>query len=307
MMKILSPIDRFEEVGLLIDAGADELYGGVVPDSWTHGGVGPNQRTFANAQFSSEDSFAKAVTEAAARGVKFHLTLNAPLYPPTAYDELIELASRAATWGLSSLIVGDLGLILRLKDVGLPLEITLSTMAGALNTHSLDLFRRLGVGRVVLPRHLTLKEMGEMVAYAPELEFEAFVLVGKCPNEESYCTFQHTSPQKRWPCEIPYRLYDEGGKELDKDHPFVHWNEGWNEADRRKGCGICAIGRLAEIGVKIVKLVGRGGPTKGKVANIKLVKGFVDSPERSDGKQAYLERFGCECSPHACYFPELWE
>ena len=34
-MKILSPLDRLDEVEVLIEAGADEFYAGVIPDGWS--------------------------------------------------------------------------------------------------------------------------------------------------------------------------------------------------------------------------------------------------------------------------------
>ena len=63
---------------------------------------------------------------------------------------------------------------------------------------------------------------------------------------------------------------------------------------------------MKDIGVKVAKLVGRGGPTSGKVANIKLVKRFLEGGlTRENAKVAYFERFGTSCSPEVCYFPEL--
>jgi putative protease len=306
-LRILSPIDRAGEVEPLCQAGADELYGGVVPDGWRSHGISPNQRTFAEAQFSSEASFAEAVAAAKKLGVGFHLALNSPLYPHDKYPELLALAERSAAWGVQSLIVGDLGLLLRLHERKIPIAVTLSTMAGALNRSAVDFYRDLGVRRIVLPRHLCLDEMAALVAHAPDIEFEAFALIGKCPNEEAFCSFQHTSPVKRWPCEIPYRLtLAESGKAPPAGHPLVRWHRGWAEADRRFGCGLCAIDRLQEMGVHLLKLVGRGGPTEGKVANIRLVRRFVEEGvDREKARQAYKERFGRECTSYICYFPEL--
>lgn len=305
-MRILSPLDRLDEVGTLIDAGADELYGGVIPDGWAHRNLLVNQRAFASAQFPSEADFAAAVREAAARHVPVHLTLNAPLYDPSLYPDLLALAERAASWGTAGLVVGDPGMLSRLAARRLPLEITLSTLAGTLNRHALAFHRALGLSRAVLPRHLTLAEVGSLVDSAPDLLFEVFILVGKCPNEEAHCTFQHVSPAKRWPCEIAYDYLTEEGECAAGDHPRVAWARRWERVDRRMGCGVCAIPELRRLGVEVLKLVGRGGPTEGKAANVRFVRRFAEADaSRDQALAAYAERFGRPCDPLVCYFPQL--
>lgn len=321
-LKILSPVDRLEEVALLVDAGADELYAGVAPDSWTDELLSPNQRTFASAQFSSEAQLAMAIEVAAARAVSLHLTLNAPSYTAEIYGELTALAQRANGWGVESFIVGDPGLMVRMHELDSSLKITLSTMAGTMNRGWLDYYRTLGLYRAVFARHLNIAEMASLVRAGQGLEFEAFVLIGKCPNEEAFCSFQHVSSTKRWPCEIDYQLSEEpsttaASKSMTLEnivsdnsppqHPLAVWNQRWRGVERRFGCGLCALDELKRIGVKVAKLVGRGGPTKCKVANVELVRRFIsgEGVDRAEAMAAYVERFGSPCTPEVCYFPEL--
>lgn len=305
-MILLSPFDRPEEVEPLVRAGAQELYGGVQPASWSSPVLSANQRSFASAQVTSEGAFSEAVTEATRLGAPTHLVLNAPLYGASVYSALLRLAERAAGWGVTGVVVGDPGLLLRLREARLPLEVTLSTLAGALNRAAFGLFRELGARRAVLPRHLSLSEIGALVAARPDLTFEAFVLIGKCPNEEGYCTFQHTSSSQRWPCEIPYALEVAAGGPVPDGHPLARWHADWRTVDRRLACGLCALGSLGRLGVRVAKLVGRGGPTAGKVANVRLVAGFVRGDRsREEARRAYKERFGCRCHALSCYFPDL--
>ncbi|HSH68537.1 MAG TPA: U32 family peptidase, partial [Deferrisomatales bacterium] len=245
---ILAPFDRPGEASLLGAAGANELYGGVQPDCWGRTHLPASQRTFDAAHFSSEDAFAAAVAEAQNAGLAVHLTLNAPLYDPASCQALVELAERAAGWGVAGVIAGDLGLLARLKTRQLPLTLTLSTLAGAWNRQAVMFFRRFGVARVVLPRHLHLEEMGAIAAAHADVEFEAFVLVGKCPNAEALCSFQHTAADRRWPCEIPYRLYTTSRVPLTEDHPVALRQRLWQGCDRRDGCGLCAIPGLVQRG-----------------------------------------------------------
>lgn len=304
-MILLSPCDRPEEVSELAKAGAHELYGGVRPDGWSSALGSPNQRTFDSAQFPSETSLHEAADEARRRGVAFHLVLNAPVYDPAAYWALAGLAQRAAGWGVSGVIAGDLGLLLRLSEAALPLTLTLSTLAGALNGSAVEFFLGLGVRRVVLPRHLTLGEVEELTTRHPAAEFEAFVLIGRCPNEEAWCSFEHVSPTGRWPCEIAYRLEDPQGRELVGGHPLARRQERWAAVDRRQGCGLCHLGALERAGVRHLKLVGRGAPTQGKVANLRLVaRALQERLDPEEAKTAFREHFGRPCQPLNCYFPE---
>ncbi len=304
---LLAPVDRPEEVGPLADAGAHELYGGVLPRDWPGGAaLSANQRTFAAAQFPSEDAFAAAARAASARGVPLYLALNAPLYAPEAYPSLLGLARRAAGWGVAGIIAGDPGLLGRLAREELPLAVVLSTLAGALNARAVGFFRTLGATRVVLPRHLTLAEIGAVVRAHPDLPFEAFVLIGRCPFEEAYCTFHHGSPAQRWPCEIPYRLADAAGEVPRPGHPAAAWHRSWAAADRRHACGVCGLPELLALGVRHFKLVGRGGPTEAKVANLRLVAAFAGGDRsRAEAREAYERRFGRPCHPLTCYVPEL--
>ncbi len=304
--RILAPVDRVSEVEVLARAGAHELYGGVRPDAWDSMTRSANQRTFDSAQFADEAQFAEAAGRARDLGLPLHLALNAPLYDPADYPALMGFLERAASWGVAGVIAGDLGLLARLGRAGLSLEVTLSTMAGPLNRWAVQFFRRFGVTRVVLPRHLRLEEMVEMVGQHPDLTFEAFVLIGKCPNEEGYCTFQHTHPSRRWPCEIPYALERESGEPLGASHPLSRWHQRWGCADRRLACGLCGIQGLRDAGVTHFKIVGRGGPTAAKEANVKLVAAFLgEGRSASEARSAYRERFGHACRLLECYFPQF--
>jgi putative protease len=272
-----------------------------MPDGWHSGKLSPNQRTFISAQFSSEKEFAEAVGLAASKKVPVYLTLNAPINPPAIQEQLVRLAERAAGFGTRGVIAGDPGLIIKLREAGIPLEITLSTMAGALNQSAFRFFATMGIKRAVLPRHLTLGEIEEITSSLPELDFEAFVFVGKCPNEEAHCFFQHTAPDKRWPCEIMQTVH------AAEDNPLRQRFKRWSGCDRRFSCGLCAIAGLIDRGVAIQKLVGRGGPSAGKIENIKLVRRFIDDRTlgREEALDSYKSRFGSNCDPLVCYYPEL--
>ena len=70
-MKIISPVDNPTEAIKLIDAGANELYGGYVPSEWSERFTlltSINQRTFANAQLDNYEDLCAVVGLAHDRG-----------------------------------------------------------------------------------------------------------------------------------------------------------------------------------------------------------------------------------------------
>ena len=302
---IQAPADRPGEVEQLARAGAGEVYGGI--QHLGPGRLSVTRRTFASAHFPDEGALREAVTEAGTHGIGFLVTLNATRYDPGLHGRLVAFAERAAGWGARGFIVSDPGLLKRLRPAVPRAQIVLSTLAGGLNRHAVAFYKRFGVDRVVFPRHLTLGEMASIRRAHPALAFEAFVLVGRCPNEEAFCTFQHVSPSGRWPCEIPYRLKQPDGRAVPGSHPLARWHALWRRADRRLGCGVCAVPELARMGVGYLKIVGRGGPTRAKVENVRMVARFVRGElGPGDGPRAYRERFGRACGPLVCYFPELF-
>jgi putative protease len=314
-VKILSPVDRLAEVELLADAGAEELYGGYVPGKWLkrYSMMGSmNQRYFPSAQIVSEAELSRIVKAAHRREARFYLTLNAPYYLKSQYDEVLEEAARAAGLGVDAFIVTDLGLIMRLKDKLPGVDVHLSTLGAVFNSGCAKFFSRLGISRMVLPRELTISEMSGIIRANPGINFDAFVMIGKCPNIEGFCGFTHNSASLVWPCEEPYRIeVVKGGSRADD---VVNAQMGWSRVNRRQACGLCATARLRDAGVTALKLVGRGGPTDMKVKVTAAVRHMLDMAGRDAGEAEmhrtgmakYKGVFGKDCNPYICYFPEVW-
>ncbi len=313
---LVSPVDSVTEASSLLEAGADELYGGVLPSAWRErfGLLGSiNQRTFAQAQLGSLEELADVVATAKRYGRPFSLTLNAPFYSDDQYPLLLELVDAAVETGVSGVILADPGLLQRLARRHPGLELHVSTLAHAGNAATLKMFRDLGAQRAVIPRHLGTRAVSELVEALPGMRLDVFLLVGKCPNTEGLCTFHHARTDRVWPCEIPYRIEAYASTASPRLERAMSRQASWSHSNRRHGCGLCAIPELSRAGVFGLKLVGRGASTAMKVANLKLVRHFLElaesglAPEqyRREARQAHLQRFGSPCSPNVCYYPEL--
>jgi len=316
-LHLLAPVDRLEEVAPLIEAGARWLYGGALPRLWVarYPAIVPlNQRTFGSAQFPSLEELSAAIAETRSLGGRFALVLNAPFYLSQQVPLALEVASAAAAAGAEAVIAGDPGLIRSLADARLPLAIHLSVMGMAANPAAVAMFSRLGVTRVILPRHLRLAEIAALAAGSPGVEFEAFLLVGKCPNAEGACTFLHDSTAGRWPCEWPFVPSFADGSPLP---PGVAAGcAPPTQEERRDSCGLCALPDLVSAGVVGFKVVGRGAPTSRKTAMVGAASRALaasagerrgDAAWRETCRRSYRDLFGRPCAGRACYYPELWE
>lgn len=315
-MHIISPVDNLLEAGPLLEAGADELYGGCIPSEWSRYDLAAslNQRTFAAAQIASEAELAEIVALTHGYGRTFALTLNAPFYTEAQQPILLDYIDRMVGLGIDSLILADIGLLRALRKRYPQLEYHASTLAHLMNASAVRFMAGQGVQRVVLPRHLDVSTMAEIIKRVPHIACDAFLLVGKCPNTEGLCTFHHSSPDKIWPCEVPYTIASL------KAEPSVNLRQAmlrqgrWSETNRRHGCGLCAIPRLAAAGVHGLKLVGRGAPAAQKISNVVLAREFLELAERTrdfnDYRRlaiaAHRQRFGAACHQNVCYYPEFF-
>ena len=317
-MRIVSPIDHLGEAQGLLDAGADELYGGFVPTAWRERFsllASINQRTFDGAQIESADELAAIVALTRAQGKRFSLALNAPYYTDAQYPLLLEVVDQAVTAGVSAVILADLGLLRTLRRRHPRLEYHASTLAHLSNSAAIAFYQTQGISRAILPRHLTVAEMGEIIAAAPTIPYDAFLLVGKCPNTEGLCTFHHSSPDQVWPCELAYTIEPQAaGVPSARLIQAMERQGSWSRTNRRHGCGLCAIPHLARIGIDGLKLVGRGAPAASKIANVRLVRECIElsttEPDftryRERARAAHQRNFNASCSRNVCYYPEFF-
>lgn len=317
-MRVVSPIDNLAEAPSLLEAGADELYGGLIPAEWQQRFdlvASLNQRTFAEAQIASWADLSAILQLTHAAGKTFLLTLNAPFYSEAQIPLLLDYVDRAVETGIDGVILADLGLLRLLRRRHPGLQYHASTLAHLGNSEALRFYAGQGISGAVLPRHLPVAELAAIAAALPEVRCDAFLLVGKCPNTEGLCTFHHSSPEKIWPCEIPYRirpLQEPAGAGLQQAMARQH---SWSLTNRRHGCGLCAIPGLLASGIAGLKLVGRGAPMAQKVKNILLTRDFLRlaaetadfSGYRQRARAAHQRRFGSPCSPNVCYYPEFYQ
>ncbi len=331
-MKIVAPISRLAELEPVLQAGADELYFGMVPEDWTKkfGISNASRRMFGNITDYGEMRKIIALTREA--GKQAMLTLNAQHYTEQQANCLIDLAKRFSDEGGTAIILADAPLLAELSSLNLHARLHLSSIAACRNTEAARLFQSLGADRIIFPRYMQLREIAEMISAEPTLEYEAFVLNDGCIYEEGVCHTIHLPQQYGGPiCMDNYRhsLYRSDGREIDaKEQQRLSENEKdyaewiWYKfscgfATSKNGytfgpCGICAIGQLHRAGLTAIKIAGREAPLPRKIKSIALVRNVRDRVLQRDCDSTILgdaqqirERPDLCQSGYMCYYPEV--
>jgi U32 family peptidase len=313
-VKILCPVDTAAEAEALAGLGARELYGGYLPEAWAERfalAAPPNRRTFAEAQIRGAGELRAVVAAAHAGGAEFFLAVNSPVYAREQYPALFALAGEALEAGTDAFIAADPGFILEARKRWPGVRVHLSTLADAANHSAVAFWRRLGVERVTLPRHLPLPAIAALIAASPGMRFDAFVLYGQCPNDEGQCTFSHDQPRRVWPCVQGYRIRPR--EDTEGARRAAAAQSGWAGLNRGEACGLCSLWDLERLGLAAVKIVGRGTSTARKEWAVRAIARLLEEIRGGVGRERFLEtareislgRFSHGCSPYLCYFPEL--
>jgi collagenase-like PrtC family protease len=314
-MKILSPVDKVEEVEKLIEAGADELYCGVLPKDWPYRTISINRRAERNASFQTFEELGACIKIAHSHGVPVFLTINEHYCTDFEYPIVLDYIERALDVQVDAFIVTDISLILTLRERHA--EVHISTGGTTFNSECAKFYQSLGAKRIILSRQLTVDEISHIVTDVPEIMMEVFILNSKCPNIDGFCTFhhgleevvgEHEKKNYRNACMLPYEISVEGERER------VVWERQhiWRIAHMDdRPCGVCAIMDFREIGVESLKIVGRGNTLLKKVVDIKFIKTAINLLKENPGKRelvektrkVYQETYGNPCRIYMCYYP----
>jgi hypothetical protein len=158
---------------------------------------------------------------------------------------------------------------------------------------------------------MTLREI-EATAIAG-LEWEVFALNDGCAFEEGTCATTHAFG--------PYCIDDRlGGRHgrLDERYEFWKWTLNNCGCQTSRGymlgpCGLCALPRLARIGVASLKVVGREASLARKAASVHLAAVALGLAASSASPEAIRDAIvSLRGAPelcrdaHLCYYPDVW-
>lgn len=321
-MKIVAPLTTQSEIEMLVANGAGEFYTGFIPPEWIEdfgwGVEAVSRRLTATANHRTWESFAETISAVHDRGVEVYLTLNAPQYSAEVIGALEKLAKGAADVGIDGFIVADPEIVLRLRKLGLPGNIHVSSVAAARNREAFALFRDMGVRRIILPRQITMDEIRTQREWAPDLEIEAFIINDTCIFDEATCFTSHACSGPVL-CRRPYEMEPVEavtGADVDDEtrtkwishgKDWVRWLGATNETGFSPGhvpegpCGLCAVHGLAETGVDAVKVVGREASPLRKLRSVQSVRAVLDHVQAGhDERSTIAHAIEIRKTPEAC-------
>ena len=321
-MRLLSPVDKIDEVEQLIQAGADELFCGLLTPEWHNRYVAGSisRRPGGGANFTTFDELQSCVSIAHSHDVPVILTLNEHYYTPQQYPFILDYVDKVVNIGVDALMVADLALLLTLGQMNVNTRIFISTGGNTFNSETAKFYQDLGASRIVLPRHLTLKEINDISNNVSGSELEAFILNSRCPNVDGFCTFQHgladqsIKPLYENACMLPYDISVAGSDDIEEEQ--ISWKRQhiWQTVHVDDyPCGACALFELDRMNITGVKIVGRGNLTVRKIADVVFMRSLLDflkddKPTKEQfygvAQKLYRETYNRPCRVYMCYYPE---
>lgn len=311
MLKIVAPINKFEELQSIIDAGADEIYFGYLDKRWSdkYDAFTGNRRENYEANISDRVELKKIIYRLNELSVKYAVTMN-DRYSYGQYSDLRKVLDVLADEGVENIIVADIGLVMAVREWGYDFRLQISTGGGTFNHLTADFYKATGnVSRIILPRQLTIDEINSIVD--DSIEYEVFGIYGKDPYIDAFCRFHHGINRcvpGLGPCGC--MRVNESNLIMDSKSigtPYKCLNMLYVD-----GCAACAFPKLDHSKIGYVKVVGRAAKTARKTEAIVMMKKAVEIACSSVpyeekvllNKRNFISIYRKECEKNNCYFAE---
>ena len=204
--ELVCPAGSLRALQAAVEAGADAVYLGLKDAT--------NARNFAGLNFD-DAQVRDGVAHAHARGARVLMALNtfADARDPAPWRRAVD---KAVLLGADALIVADTAVMAYCRDHHPSLRLHLSVQASATSHAAIEFYRaRYGIQRAVLPRVLTLQQVGQ-VARNTTVDIEVFGFGSLCVMVEGRCALSSyvtgQSPNNAGVCSPPsaVRWQDDG-------------------------------------------------------------------------------------------------
>ena len=334
-MKITSGLGSIDDYPRYVRAGADELFCGYVPFSWSekYGTVLPlNRREVLNynvqiGSFSELEILANMVQK---YQKPVHLTFNSLYYRPEQYEEIARIIQQCRSIGFESYILADPALLVYLRKEKIDCEVHLSGDLGTVNSAMTEVFAKEYPKRIIFQRKNTISEMRAVIRHITAqkeaarkewtypTEFEAFALNELCQFSGAFCNSLHCD-EMGYLCRVPYwkkpmSLSESKLEKQEKNRPGENISiSEWDSASElmnpvsedgylcgATGCGLCTLKQLSDAGITHLKLVGRGNYTDFMERDIRNLRRTLEILADSSTEEEYIRAMKAELFPNGC-------
>ncbi|NTX59098.1 DUF3656 domain-containing protein [Myxococcus sp. CA051A] len=242
--EILAPAGDLDSMKAALASGADAIYFGL--------DEGFNAR--ARAENFSLATLSETLALVHRAGARAFLTMNTLVFEPEL-PVVEDILRRVAAAGVDALIVQDPAIALVARAVCPQMEVHASTQMTISSAEGARFARGLGATRIVVPRELSVAEIGRLAAET-DIELEVFIhgalcmsWSGQCLTSEAWGGRSANRGQCAQSCRLPYDLVVDGQT---KDLGDVRYL-----LSPKDLAGVMAVPKLIEIGVHSLKIEGR--------------------------------------------------
>lgn len=239
-VELLSPAGDYKSLYFAIHNGADAVY---------LGGKRFGARNYAS-NFDKEEMI-KAIKYCHLYGVKIYVTVNTIIFDDEIED-FIKYIEFLYKNNVDAVIMQDVGMILKVRELFPKLEIHASTQMHNHNTEGIRLLENLGVKRIVFARELSLEQIKNIKC---NVEKEVFVYGALCVCYSGCCLFSSMNTNRSGnrgecvaSCRLPYKLL-KNNKEVKTNGKYILSPKELNT--------INYVDSLIESGVDSFKIEGR--------------------------------------------------
>ena len=272
-IELMAPAGNFESMQAALDNGADSIYFGVEQ---------LNMRARATVNFTLED-LPEIVKRCEAKNVRTYLTLNTIIYDHdlSIVKTLIKQAKQA---NITAVIAMDQAVIAVAREHGM--EVHISTQINITNIETVK-FYALFADTMVLSRELSLRQVKYITDQIEKdqikgpsgrlIEIEIFGHGALCMAVSGKCYMSlhsHNSSANRGACKQncrkKYTVIDqETGVEMELDNEYI--------MSPKDLCTIDFLDQVADAGIKVLKIEGRGRAPEYVAKVIKCYREAIDS------------------------------
>ena len=272
-IELMAPAGNFESLQAAIDNGADSVYFGVEQ---------LNMRARATINFTLDD-LEEISSRCSKKGIRTYLTLNTIIYD---HDLSIvkTLLTKAKEADITAVIAMDQAVISVARTIGM--EVHISTQINVTNIETVK-FYALFADTIVLSRELSLRQVKKITEQIEKeqikgpsgrlVEIEIFGHGALCMAVSGKCYMSlhsHNSSANRGACKQncrkKYTVIDqETGFEMELDNEYI--------MSPKDLCTIDFLDQVADAGIKVLKIEGRGRAPEYVANVIKCYRDAIDS------------------------------
>ncbi|WP_117881346.1 peptidase U32 family protein [Aureibaculum luteum] len=272
-IELMAPAGNFESLQAAIDNGADSVYFGVEQ---------LNMRARATINFTLDD-LEEISSRCSKKGIRTYLTLNTIIYD---HDLSIvkTLITKAKEADITAVIAMDQAVISVARTIGM--EVHISTQINVTNIETVK-FYALFADTIVLSRELSLRQVKKITEQIEKeqikgpsgrlVEIEIFGHGALCMAVSGKCYMSlhsHNSSANRGACKQncrkKYTVIDqETGFEMELDNEYI--------MSPKDLCTIDFLDQVADAGIKVLKIEGRGRAPEYVASVIKCYRDAIDS------------------------------